>query len=273
MREILANGDRPSRRMPIVCLNMRPPPSAPAQMHSDEDKDDVPALMTRSTVQSYFVHFGRDSHRQSDQDRYVKQSRARDSPSVAAKSTHYYEIQGSDARLLDGRVNDGAESTSAPPIELYHPAFAAYIRHANDPNLDVPDDILRKTAELLRILSRIAVREHSRYGDTRQVLADILGIPMGTSTNSDRTAADFVASASTPLHQDIAIKITEIKGEQGAGGCDASVQAAFSFDKHVCMDEVSQIHSHFLLFSLSFFLSISATEFARHVAAPFFLSV
>lgn len=71
---------------------------------------------------------------------------SRASPSAAAKSAQYNEIQGPDSSLLDGRFckAGGGSDTAAPSIELYHPAFATYIKHANDTNLVLLDQILRK---------------------------------------------------------------------------------------------------------------------------------
>ncbi|KAF9024248.1 hypothetical protein BDZ89DRAFT_1114715 [Hymenopellis radicata] len=58
------------------------------------------------------------------------------SPSVAAKSHNYFETQASaDSALLDGRFASPGAATSAPPIELFHPAFATYMRDSENPEL------------------------------------------------------------------------------------------------------------------------------------------
>jgi hypothetical protein len=160
-------------------------------------------------------------------------------PSVAAKSTEYRRIQGSDVAILDGRLNDEVgPPTSAPPIQIYHPVFEAFSKRSKDLDLKVPDDVLRLTASLLRSVSKISVKEAPRDSESREILAKILGVSLEHVSNQDRTSADYMSVQHTPLNINAAPIIVEVKGELGLGGSDPSVQSSFSYARFYCSKEV-----------------------------------
>ncbi|KAJ3979667.1 hypothetical protein F5890DRAFT_1569265 [Lentinula detonsa] len=158
-----------------------------------------------------------------DFSKYVKGVMEGKTPSVAARSTNYNEIQGSDIPLLDGRFNGRAGGqTVAPPIEIYHPVFGAFSERCKDPKLEVPNDVLCHTASLLRSVSKISVQEAPRDSETRGILAKILGVSFEHSINA-------------------APALFQIKGELGNGGSDPSVQASFYYARFYCNIERAEI--------------------------------
>jgi len=161
-------------------------------------------------------------------------------PSNAAKSTEYNKIQGSQTAILDGRFNPiKYEDTSAPPIELYHPAFGKFSALARDPALEVPDDILQSTARFLRRVSGISTNEALRIRMQREILAKILGVAFECISNSDSTSSDYISVHPTKWHINAAPIVCEIKSELGQGGSDPSVQVSFSYARFYCLKEVS----------------------------------
>ncbi|KAF9024245.1 hypothetical protein BDZ89DRAFT_954897 [Hymenopellis radicata] len=158
------------------------------------------------------------------------------SPSVAAKSHNYIETQASaDSALLDGRFASPGPPTAAPPIELFHPAFATYRRDSENPELDVPEDVVRDVAALLRKLSAVADDEYTRYNECLQLLEKILDTDLedlsnsnGTSVSLTRTPIDSISG--TPV-------ILELKSELCNDGSDPSLQLSFLYAQYFCAPE------------------------------------
>ncbi|KAH7881674.1 uncharacterized protein C8R40DRAFT_1165083 [Lentinula edodes] len=163
-------------------------------------------------------------------------------PSVLAQSKEYNDNQGAPATaVLDGRYAQDGPSTVAPPIELYHPVFGAFMQRCRTSDIEIPEGILRDTASLLRSVSRIAVKEAPRDAQTRKILADILGVGLERITNSDKTSPDFMSVTPTPLNVNGACIISEIKSELGSGGSDPSRQSALSYARFYCRPERAQV--------------------------------
>ncbi|KAH0839406.1 hypothetical protein J3R83DRAFT_136 [Lanmaoa asiatica] len=148
-------------------------------------------------------------------------------PSNAAKSTEYNKIQGSQTVILDGRFNyNKYADTSAPPIDLYHPAFGKFSTLARDPALDPSTQA-----------SHVAIR-------SREILAEILNLAFERISNSDSTAPDFISVHPTKWNINATPIICEIKSELGQGGSDPSVQASFSYARFYCQKERSKIRDN-----------------------------
>ncbi|KAG7094625.1 hypothetical protein E1B28_005449 [Marasmius oreades] len=170
-------------------------------------------------------------------------------PSNVATSGEYALNQSSpDGAILDGRFNPKYPvETSAPPIELYHPAFAQFAALIRDPTFQVPDDddILSNTAALIRSCSQIETYEGPGNTNTCLILGRILHLPLDQFENDDRTATDCMALYETPLDSvAAACVIAEIKGELGSTGADPSVQASFSFARFYCQPQRDPITDH-----------------------------
>lgn len=209
-------------------------------------------------------------------------------PSVAAKSTEYIGVQGGDFYILDGRFSGGkGAQTAAPPIQIYHEVFGDFHTRCRDSGLEIPDDVIRNTAALLRSVSKIEVKESPRDADTRSLLSDILGVTFANIVNRDRTNADFMsvqptqfninaadinATETKVVNINAATTVDEIKAELGAGGSEPSVQCSFSYARFNCNDEASRAQ-HLLDDVLTVHLYTSAQSFAKYHAVQLFSSL
>ncbi|PFH48742.1 hypothetical protein AMATHDRAFT_42011 [Amanita thiersii Skay4041] len=88
--------------------------------------------------------------------RYVNALKyAKPSLAAGAKSTEYIKIQRSDAKAIyDGRYALGGHATAAPPIQIFHPVFEAFIRRLTSNavalgrnNLSEPDGMIKFEVE------------------------------------------------------------------------------------------------------------------------------
>lgn len=186
------------------------------------------------------------AHQQSsyaDFAKYVKGVMKGKTPSVAAKSVGYKSNQAShETALLDGRLaQNGPSSTSALPIQIYHPVFGHFLQRCRDTTVAIPEDVLRYTAALLRSVTEISTQEAPRDAKTREILAQILSVPLEHISNQDKTSPEYMSLASTLMNISAASSIKEVKGELGIGGSDPSVQCSFSFARFYCSEEVSSI--------------------------------
>ncbi|KAJ7797114.1 hypothetical protein B0H14DRAFT_2912595 [Mycena olivaceomarginata] len=153
------------------------------------------------------------------------------SPSVNAQSKSYNNYQGQKVPILDGRYNAlKNRPTIAPPVELFHPVFACFRARLEEATAEVPEDIVRDTANLMRSSSAIQVSEQPRTQNTRTSLAKILKQSFLQVVNLDRTSADHIALCTdSAVHETAAVVIVEEKSELGAGGSEPSVQGSFSY--------------------------------------------
>ncbi|KAG7098113.1 hypothetical protein E1B28_000084 [Marasmius oreades] len=156
-------------------------------------------------------------------------------------SSDYAENQSSpDVALLDGRfVSRSPVETTAPPIELYHRAFAQFTALARDPAFQLPDDddILSNTAALIRSCSEIETYKGLRNSNIREILGRILGLSFDV-LNDDVSAAGYIAPCKTSSEfVTAALVIAEIEGELGSTDTDPSVQASFSFTRFYCQPQ------------------------------------
>jgi hypothetical protein len=176
-------------------------------------------------------------------------------PSDAADSTEYNDIQGSDIGILDGRFNLDYCDTAAPPIELYHPVFGKFSALAEDTTLDVPPHVIPLTAGFLRHVSGINTKEEFRDLESRQILSEILGVAFERIQYSDGTHSDYSLLHPTKWNINAVPIIVQITGELGQDNFDPSVRASFSYAQFYCQEEVSigpiQQMTHLIGYSLS----------------------
>ncbi|KAG7091938.1 hypothetical protein E1B28_008330 [Marasmius oreades] len=165
-------------------------------------------------------------------------------PSQAAKSGGYIRIQASPGdALLDGRFNPQEPvDTTAPPIELYHVAFAQFSALLRDPVPEDEDVILRNTAALIRSRSEIERSKVPRNADICMLLELILGIPFVQLSNDD----DYILSPHKTNFgvATAAVACVEVKKEMGSTGTDPSVQASFSFSRFYCQQQRDDLTAH-----------------------------
>lgn len=215
-------------------------PAQPAAERDDPEADDMVGQLQQGVCDDMQVISG--SNLCSDFNKYVQGMMKGPTPFNAANSGHYRKIQGSDVPLLDGRLHDeGCHQTVAPPIQIYHPVFGSFSKNSRDLNLQIPEDVLRLTASLLRSTSRISVPEAPRESASREILAMILNVSLEHVSTQDTLSADYMSPQHTPLNVSAAPIIVEVKGELGLGGSDPSVQSSFSYAQFYCSPEVREI--------------------------------
>ncbi|KAG1848834.1 hypothetical protein C8R48DRAFT_641478 [Suillus tomentosus] len=151
-------------------------------------------------------------------------------PSAAAKSKEYFNIQGGPRRLCDGRyAYDTPADTTAPPIELFNPAFAYFSSKAFDPEYVVPDLVLCDVQNLMPTFAAIHPSEKDRKVNITPLLEKVIQQTfLHTKSRQGGYIHDTVAvhvHGHIPIH----LVVVEEKNEVGDGGSDPSVQASFSF--------------------------------------------
>ena len=71
-------------------------------------------------------------------------------PSVSAKSHKYAKIQSGPQSILDCRCPaQKLVNMVAPPVQLFHPAFAYFSSKAFDPAYAIPDNFVRDVHNLM----------------------------------------------------------------------------------------------------------------------------
>ena len=113
-------------------------------------------------------------------------------PSVSAKSHEYAKIQSGPQSILDcccparKLVN-----TVAPPVQLFHPAFAYFSSKAFDPAYAIPDNFVCDVRNLMARFTLIYDRENPRQQEIRPLLLKAIGRFFSSITNSDKTSPDL----------------------------------------------------------------------------------
>jgi hypothetical protein len=169
-------------------------------------------------------------------------------PSQAAKSKGYLKVQSGDQRIFDCRcAKDNLVNTVAPPIQLFNPAFAFFSGKAFDPNYDVPNDVVHDVRDLMTQFALIYDKEDHRRSHLQSSLTKVINYPLASVDNADKTKPDLVAMGQCGNLQTYLV-VAEDKNEFGDGGSDPSVQAAFSFQRIFCQEEVIPSPIHIPLF-------------------------
>ncbi|KAG2103787.1 uncharacterized protein F5147DRAFT_638712 [Suillus discolor] len=159
-------------------------------------------------------------------------------PSEAAESNQYCAIQGGPRKIYDGRYAQSKPAdTTAPPIQLFNPAFAFFSSKAFDPTYEVPNDILRATPTLMAEFATIYSKEDDRRSNLVSLLDNVLGHGFVKEQIRDgKCVPDGVALAFYDKIP-ICLIVDEEKDDFGDGGSDPSVQASFSFLRISCQKE------------------------------------
>ncbi|KAG2061139.1 hypothetical protein BDR06DRAFT_1002309 [Suillus hirtellus] len=159
-------------------------------------------------------------------------------PSEAAQSDQYRAIQGGPRKIYDGRyARSKPADTSAPPIQLFNPAFAFFSSKAFDPTYEVPIDILCATPTLMAEFATVYSEEDDRRSNIVSLLDNVLGHRfVKEQIRGGKCIPDGVVYA---FHNKIPICliVDEEKDQFGGGGSDPSVQASFSFLRILCQKE------------------------------------
>ncbi|KAJ7218242.1 hypothetical protein B0H12DRAFT_1241655 [Mycena haematopus] len=139
--------------------------------------------------------------------------------------------KGQEVPILDGCYNAlKSTQTIAPPVELFHPVFACFRARLEDAMTEVPEDIVRDTASLMRTSSTIQVSDQPRTQNTRTPLVEILKQSFLRVVDLDCTSPDHIADIAE--NETAAVVFVEETSELGAGRPDPSVQGSFSYMKY-----------------------------------------
>ena len=164
-------------------------------------------------------------------------------PSDSAKSATYPKSQIT-YNIYDGRYNVNAPRSSvAPPVELFHSAFAFFLDGIKN-DCVIPEDIIRKTVKYMKATSGIYTSETKRRIALYPLLCNILDVNIQTIQNDDKTTADGTAKSGTKAEEmSFAWYFEEDKNELGDGGSDPSTQAGLSAVRSWTQKEVHDSHS------------------------------
>ena len=147
--------------------------------------------------------------------------------------------------IYDGRYDvDCPISTTAPPIQLFHPVFGHFLDDIADEKLDVPQETVRATACFMAAASGIYEKEDHRKPAIFPHLAEALSTGMTKKiVNSDLTSPD--GAVSLPLvgdiYETVSPLLAEDKREVGEGGSDPSTQVGLSMARFWAQDNVCML--------------------------------
>ena len=143
--------------------------------------------------------------------------------------------------IYDGRYDVNCPiSTTAPPVQLFHPVFGHFLDDIADEKLDVPQEILRAAARFMASASGIYEKEDHRKPAIFPHLAAALSTGMTKIVNLDLTSPDGAISLplAGDIHETVALLLAEDKREVGEGGSDPSIQAGLSMIRFWAQDNV-----------------------------------
>ncbi|KAF8918596.1 hypothetical protein CPB85DRAFT_1452173 [Mucidula mucida] len=148
-------------------------------------------------------------------------------PSVAAESHNYFRMQASADALLDRRFTSLGPSTAAPPIELFHPAFASYKRDSED---------LSWTSLQMSFATSQRFCESSPPSPTMSILAttDLEELANSNRTSVSLTRTPIDSSCGTPVFLQLKIELDSDEPEP-------SLQLSFSYAQYHCAREPVQM--------------------------------
>jgi hypothetical protein len=143
--------------------------------------------------------------------------------------------------IYDGRYDVNCPiSTTAAPVQLFHPVFGHFLDDIADEKLDVSPDILRAAACFMGAASGIYEKEDHRKQAIFPHLAAALSTGMTQIVNPDLTSPD--GAVSLPLvgdiYETVSPLLAEDKREVGEGGSDPSIQAGLSMARFWAQENV-----------------------------------
>lgn len=175
-------------------------------------------------------------------------------PSRGAKSTEYPAVQADPHTAIhDGRYPPNPMfSTTAPPLEIFHPVFAGFLHLIRDEKIQPTNQDLKHVRELFSYAAMVGNAEVPRNAEIRTRLTRILELPVHEEPNTDRTCADGVHMIKVGDVR-IPLLIMELKRELGEGGCDPSTQVGITMRRSWIQGDVSLFMSLLVLFSQSLY--------------------
>jgi hypothetical protein len=173
----------------------------------------------------------------------VKKCRNAKTPSESAKSKEYRVYQHN-SPIYDGRYDaNKLVETTAPPIQLFHPAFGNFLDDLSS-NSPMPPEIEKATVDYMRAASAIYESEKIRKRALEPHLSRLLATALSTVTNADKTSPDgmVLITLAGKICEAVVTLLKEDKNEVGDGGCDPSTQAGLSVVRFWAQREVGKCH-------------------------------
>lgn len=164
-------------------------------------------------------------------------------PSVASKSNEYIKTQARPNTIVyDGLYApvDGAPTTIAPPVHIFHPIFQQFTREANDSTIVPPDDMLKMVQDFMYCVCEISSGELGSNAKIRPLLSKILKLAIHSEPNDDNSSADAVFMMDLDGIR-FPVLLVELKRVLGEGGCDPSIQAGNSMRQALKQANVSSL--------------------------------
>ncbi len=174
-----------------------------------------------------------------------------------------------DLPIYDGRYDiDSSTTTTAPPLQLFHPVFGHFLDDIADKKLDIPHETLRATARFMASASGIYETEELRRSAVLPHLSAALTIGMTKTVNLDLISPDGPVIA-TPIGAHTAtIMLDEQKRDIGEGGSDPSIQVGLSMIQCWVQDNVCVLCGLFTRYSC--IVHSTASSEITPVVPPFF---
>lgn len=168
-----------------------------------------------------------------DHDAGVKIAKAKLSPSSAANIANLRHVQRRDPILLAR-----PHAARGPPITIYEPTFADFrhnLRMRKHIELGIPPDYYRAVSSFLVTSCDIYTSKLERRNALLPILIELLGQPIiSGQLLEDGSSSDGICTTKMEVGGKgmfALLMLLELKNEIGAGGCDPSVQASFSFTR------------------------------------------
>ena len=206
-----------------------------------EEEGDIITEIVRSTCDSHTTFFFHSSL--PGYSATISKATNADTPSKSAKSTGYRMYQRN-LPIYDGRYDVNCSiSTTAPPVQLFHPVFGHFLDDIADEKLDVPQEILRAASCFMASASGIYEKEDHQKLAIFPHLTAALSMGMTKIVNLDLTSPDGAISLplAGDIHETVALLLVEDKREVGEGGSDPSIQAGLSMIRFWAQDNVCML--------------------------------
>ena len=154
-------------------------------------------------------------------------------PSRAARSKEYATLQGKPETVIyngsfvcnhRGRPNI---VTVAPPIQIFHPVFQEFLQCIHDPGFKPDESAVEYALKLMFLCSAIHPSEDAALPQLRTLLGKLLGGCVVQKMSTNLCTPDGIMTIERGDLQ-IPLFLLEYKRSIGEGGCDPSVQAAYS---------------------------------------------
>ena len=184
----------------------------------------------------------------------------------AAWSNQHAKLQGKPATAIynGSSVCDIAGQpkvvTIAPPIRIFHPVFQEFLDRINDPKFEPDEEVALEVSRLMSYSSEVHTYEDANFSELRRILAGLSG--------GNATPDDIMIKRKGSC--DIPLVLLEYRRSIGKGGCDPSIQAAYSLREFLYKDEVRVFHI-FRIFVLRVFHSPQLSGFLDACGCPSFL--